>query len=198
MKNPPEFYDMEYLHGRMSGAEGAVTRWEDNGLFFTTAMTARRIASWGDVKSVLDVGCGRGFVVRHLRNLGMTAKGVEYGKAALAHSVCGAEFGDLTEGLPVDGREHDLVLCHGVLSHIPTDQVPAALAELNRVTGKSLWSHILVKYHETQRHHRTFASTAWWTIQFNKAGFTIDRELTELVVDYNRDEYQWSAVWRRV
>jgi len=171
VKNPPDFYDESYLKSPMSAADLSVTRWSDNGIFYTAALAASRIAKAINAESVLDVGCGRGFVVNHLRHMGYDASGLEYGEAALKHSVCGSTFCDLTAGLPCADSAYGLVLCHGVLSHIPEDDVPFALSELFRVASGALWSNVLTKKTPTQEHHKTFRPEEWWASRLKEAGF---------------------------
>jgi SAM-dependent methyltransferase len=172
MKNPSSFYNEAYLKSPMSAADPSLTRWEDNGLFYTAARVAAAIAARLGTGSILDVGCGRGFVVRHLRDgFGYDARGLEYGEAALAHSVCDAEFCDLTGMLPCVDSSYGLIICHGVLSHIPESDIPHALGELRRVAGMALWANVLVKETPTQQHHKTFRSTEWWQEKLVVAGF---------------------------
>jgi SAM-dependent methyltransferase len=171
VKNPPEFYSEAYLKSPLSAADLSVTRWEDNGIFHSSAMAASRIATAVETRFILDVGCGRGFVVNHLRAMGYSAVGLEYGEAALKHSVCGASFCDLTEGLPYTGSPFGLVFCHGVLSHLPEESVPFALSELFRVTNNAFWMNVLTKKTPTQEHHKTFRPEEWWASRLREAGF---------------------------
>lgn len=204
MKNPPEFYDDKYLAGDMERTSPGQKRDEENGIHFGAAVTADEIAKITGARRVLEVGCGIGYVVRRLRELGYEADGIEYSRAAVARSVCGATWGDLTERIaPAVTPPYDLVVCLGVLSHIPIHDLQHALLELRRLTkqGGDLWTNILVKWHETQRHHKTFSPPGAWRIRFEAAGW-IDATpdvFGPLLISrgMNRDEYQWSHIWRR-
>jgi SAM-dependent methyltransferase len=94
-----------------------------------------------DVGQALDVGCALGFVVEALRELGVDARGFDVSQWAVDHAAQGARGhiarGDLLEGLPVS-RPVPLVSCFETLEHLPPDAVPAAVAELRRVTGRWL------------------------------------------------------------
>jgi SAM-dependent methyltransferase len=171
VKNPSEFYDETYLKGPMSMADLSAVRWEDNGIFYEMAVAAARIADAIGVRSILDVGCGRGFAVNHLRSMGYDASGMEYGRAALQHSICRASPCDLTGTLDCPDSGYGLVICHGVLSHISPEGIPHAISELFRVTAKALWMNVLTVETPTQQHHKTFKPAGWWTLRLVESGF---------------------------
>jgi len=198
MKNPSSFYDENYIHGRMSQAD-LTTRDEDNGNFFELAVTASELAKKIGRPSIADIGCGRGFVVRHLRNLGHGADGYEYGEAALKHSVCEARFCDLTGRLPIPDGAYGLIVCTGVLSHVPEESVPNALAELRRVTRPRglLFINLLNHYTPLQSHHRTFKPNDWWKEHLSKAGWRYTPQHEDFLKGrgLNRDPGVWAAVF---
>jgi len=196
-KNPPEFYGVDYLKSPLAGGPG-LTRWEDNGVYFEMARFIHALAPGA---SVLEVGCGRGFVVRHLRNMGHIADGCEYGTEAVAQSVCGAQWADLTAKLPYEYGSYDLVLCVGVLSHPPALYAQHCLDELARVSRRLLVTNIQVEPHELQRHHLNIKPAEWWRPRFAKAGW---RERTDAEVEalierwkYRREPLAWFAVWEQ-
>lgn len=201
MKNPSEFYDLNYLKTPLRWAGGA-TRFDDNGTFYQAAhfiddfLKAQKAVN----PVIVDVGCGRGFVVRHLQSMGRQATGCEYGKAALASSVCGAVFGDLTERLPYADRNFDFIACTGVLSHLPADKAWHALQELSRIGRRWLWANILVvegleSPEAEQAHHLNVISRGWWRERFRLTGWQeVECPLLSRYFDLDRDHYQWSAM----
>jgi len=178
-KNPSSFYNEKYAKGRMEETDPSSTRWEDNGIFYDTAVTASYVAKSCDAHRIADIGCGRGFVVNHLRSLGFEADGYEYGEAALKHSVCGAKFCDITGKLDVPDGRYDFLCCTGVLSHVPMPLVSNALSELRRIVrkGGAIFSSILVLWTPTQVHHKTFQPAPWWVTEFQRAGWAKRFEL---------------------
>ncbi len=196
-KNPPEFYGVAYLKSPLAGGEG-INRWQDNGVYHNGACFAAAIARHVGAQSILDVGCGRGFVVRHLRNLGVTADGCEYGVEAVQHSVCGAVFGDLTDRLPYADKSYDLAHCVGVLSQFPAEDAPQAISELARVARGWLLTNILVKYHEAAPHHLNVSPPDWWRERFDRAGFR-QVEIAELCGRFGmaRNPLSWLAFWEK-
>lgn len=201
-KNLPEDYGEAYwMHPMAAGPGDQAFRGQDNGNFMNCAVTAKELLEQELPSNpdlvVLEVGCGIGFVIRHLRNLGVKADGIEYGTWAIEHSVCGSKFGDLTERLPSEDRSYDLVLCMGVLSHIPEEMVPHALKEISRVTRKLVWTNIQLYWHPDQNHHKTFMQPTWWRRRFAEAGLEERLDLWPSLQKhgYGRDHFQWPAIW---
>ena len=196
-KNPESFYGLNYLN-KVKGDTGGKTRFEDNGSNLQAALFVKRLMGTLAISGrVLDVGCGRGFVVRHLRTLGIDAEGCEYSKEACDLSVCGARQGDLTQRLPFKDGEFVLVYSLGVLSHPPEPSTDNALQELHRISSGYLWTNILTGRHHLQQHHLTVKPPAWWIPRFESAGWRIenhDKLTSEFFADYGG---QWKAVWKK-
>jgi SAM-dependent methyltransferase len=90
-------------------------------------------------RTVVDVGCGEGAVVRRFAAAGATAIGVETGaeplERARAHAPAGGEryLEGTGEALPLDDASADAVLFVQSLHHVPPEAMDAALAEAARV-----------------------------------------------------------------
>lgn len=199
-KNLPEHYDEAYWMRPMQG-ENAF-RGQDNGNFQNCAVTAkelleREIPNPDKPYHVVEVGCGIGFTIRHLRNLGVSAEGIEYGTWSVEHSVCGVKWGDITETLPAEDASADLVICVGVLSHIPEELIVKALGELRRISRKLLWTNIQLYWHPDQSHHKTFFQPTWWRRRFSEAGWNERADLWPFLQEhgYGLASVQWPAVW---
>lgn len=202
MKNPSNFYDEKYIQGRMTYDNTTSRRHEDNGLFYEAAITTSKLAAMIGRPAIADIGCGRGFVVRHLRNLGHVADGYEYGDAALKDSVCDARFCDLTERLPIPDGAYGLLTCTGVLSHVPEENVPNALSELRRITYPKglLFINLLNHYTPLQSHHRTFKPNEWWKERFKAARWRYAPEYESFLRSRgcNQSPGIWAAVFEAV
>jgi SAM-dependent methyltransferase len=142
---------------------------------------------------VADVGCGPGYVTRHLSDLGVDAFGIDLSPemveiARRDHPDLRFEVGTMTD---LDLADHSVagVLAFWSVIHVPDDAVPGVFAEFRRVLRPG--SPLLVGFHvgdETRHstegytgrpisvdsHRRRPDVVARW---LREAGFTIDGEL---------------------
>ena len=88
----------------------------------------------------LDVGCAFGFVVEAERELGLDAQGVDVSQYALDYAALGARghvrYGNLLHRLPFGDGAFDCITAFETFEHLPPESVPAALAEVRRVTSR--------------------------------------------------------------
>ena len=89
-----------------------------------------------DVDRILDVGCGNGFVTRHLRaRVGVV--GLDPSEVALA-GFEGLRLVATSDHLPFPDRSFDAVLCTEVLEHLAPEVFARTTAELSRVARSFL------------------------------------------------------------
>ena len=89
-------------------------------------------------KTIVDVGCGDGAMVRHLAREGARAIGVEVSDAQLARAkakASGQESYSVGRGedLPFDDCSADALLYLNSLHHLPADSIPVAIVDAARV-----------------------------------------------------------------
>lgn len=142
---------------------------------------------------VADVGCGPGYVTRHLHDLGVDAFGIDLSPEMIAiarrdHPDLGFEVGSMTD-LPLLDRSVGGVLAFWSVIHIPDVAVPGVFGEFRRVLRPG--GPLLVGFHvgdETRHsttgytgrpisvdsHRRRPEQVSRW---LREAGFTIDAEL---------------------
>ncbi|HKW98494.1 MAG TPA: class I SAM-dependent methyltransferase [Bryobacteraceae bacterium] len=87
-------------------------------------------------QDVLDIGCGRGMVVRDLQRRGYTVRGIDFDADSIFDSVAQAgyfpsEVGDLNH-LPYRDASFDAVLLAGTIEHV-FDGPEKGFAEISRV-----------------------------------------------------------------
>jgi SAM-dependent methyltransferase len=143
--------------------------------------------------SVADVGCGPGYVTRHLHDLGVDAFGTDLSSEMIAiarrdHPDLRFEVGTMTD---LDLADHSVagVIAFWSVIHIPDDVVPTVFAEFGRVLRPG--GPLLVGFHvgdetihtsqgytgrpiSVDSHRRTPQRVSDW---LRDAGFTIDAEL---------------------
>jgi len=108
----------------------AMERYEGNPV---QRLRARVIASLIDpvVDSILDVGCGNGFVTRRLRARKRVV-GLDPSEVALAHFDGETVLGT-SDALPFEDGEFDAVVCTEVLEHLSDEVFNKTVRELSRV-----------------------------------------------------------------
>jgi glycerol-3-phosphate cytidylyltransferase-like family protein/SAM-dependent methyltransferase len=84
-------------------------------------------------KSVLDVGCGPGYLVRMLRERGVNAEGVD---PYAVPSTEGCHTADLRELFDLSA---DVVVCREVLAHVPVRDWGRLVADLFRVARERVY-----------------------------------------------------------
>jgi hypothetical protein len=87
-----------------------------------------------DVKSILDVGCGDGFITEALPQDSKVV-GFDFSREALRNLGRDACLGTTTQ-LPFPSGSFDLVMANDVLEHIPEAEYATVLTELQRVAAK--------------------------------------------------------------
>lgn len=115
-----------------------------------------------DVKSILDIGTGCGFMVKRLREEGYDAWGLEISDYALENS-CDPEHvlkGSVTS-LPFKDNQFDLVFSQGLWSYIKEKDVKKGAKEIHRVGRQQLHN---IDHDKCLRlpGFVTWKSTEWW------------------------------------
>jgi ubiquinone/menaquinone biosynthesis C-methylase UbiE len=138
-------------------------------------------------KTVLDAGCGTGDVVRYLLSKGYDAYGAEISKAAIV-----ANAKDLFDSkrivncslsnLPFKDNHFDVVFTSEVLEHIPEDEIPSVLKELNRVSKNIVFATISLRPSSNfNKYHCTVKSREWWENQFVDQNFEKLKDVVDLL-----------------
>lgn len=99
------------------------------------------LAEVADVRgrTVVDVGCGDGALVRHFTGLGAAATGIEVTEGQLARALAAPRAGGETyhvgsgEALPLPDASADVIVYSNSFHHLPLDVMAPAMAEAARV-----------------------------------------------------------------
>jgi 2-polyprenyl-3-methyl-5-hydroxy-6-metoxy-1,4-benzoquinol methylase len=117
-------------------------------------IAALRALPPSDGREVLDVGCAKGFLVRHLRSLGIDAWGCDISEYAIARApddVREHVWVARVEDLPTTVRYRVVHVC-GVLIYLTVSEIRAALQRF-----AELGAEVIVSYEPTLE-----KLTAWW------------------------------------
>jgi ubiquinone/menaquinone biosynthesis C-methylase UbiE len=141
----------------------------------------------------LDVGCGPGFLMHFLSELGIDVQGVDFSPASLELAPPGIRGRIALAGverLPADDQSFDLVLCREVLEHLTVLQIRRAVRELCRVSSGLVY--VTTRFHpdphslldvatdlDTDPTHITLLSKDFLRVLFVLEGFRRRAELEQ-------------------
>jgi cyclopropane fatty-acyl-phospholipid synthase-like methyltransferase len=138
---PPDLYTEEYF---LNACEGYEEFTETHGERLSRRLAAAfEVAAVRAGMAVLDLGCGRGEIVRHCARLGADAYGVDYAPVALklARELIAKEEGARgqmglgrsdAKALPFPDSAFDRVLIFDVVEHLYPWELDRCLAEVRR------------------------------------------------------------------
>lgn len=87
-----------------------------------------------DVQSILDIGCGDGYITNNLPE-NIHVVGVDISQEALKHVHREKLIGSITD-IPYSNNSFDLVMVNDVIEHLPDNEYRQAISELQRVASK--------------------------------------------------------------
>lgn len=97
---------------------------------------------------VFDVGCGPGFLMYFLQELGVEADGVDFSAASLelapAEVAQRIAIGPVDER-HVDARSYDLVICREVMEHLTVLQVRRTVEQMCRASSRFVY--VTTRFH---------------------------------------------------
>jgi SAM-dependent methyltransferase len=97
---------------------------------------------------VLDVGCGPGFLMTLLLELGVEVDGVDYSPSSVTLAPPAARERITIESvdeLSAADRSYDLVICREVMEHLTAIQVRRTVAEICRVSSR--FAYVTTRFH---------------------------------------------------
>ena len=126
--------------------------------------------------SVLDSGCGRGYLVKALRERGVDAWGIDSAEttiqAALPESQPFCRVGSILE--PQPQPQFDLIICIDVIEHLPAEDAIRAVENLCQYGDDILFSNNPLEPDDSV--HVTTQPPEYWAAVFNRFGFFHDLE----------------------
>ncbi len=143
---------------------------------FGDAYTDRNIVDWRDrvpalekilsgrvIRTALEIGCNRGHTLLALEHLGISVTGIE--PNPYARSIAQAAGLLVSDGTVYDTGEitgaATLVVCCGVLIHVPSDRLTTAMRELVRVSRRYILSIEYAAETETEVMYHGLPAMLW-------------------------------------
>lgn len=141
--------------------------------------------------SVVDVGCGSGFMLRRFAEHGVAVRGVEGSRAAIERSGLGDRIvrANLERGVPDLGRA-DLCICIEVAEHLSERAAPRLVDGLTRLSDFIVFSAAPPGQPGTS--HINLKPKAYWLELFARRGFTVsdsNAEILAAIEDIDEPEY---------
>jgi SAM-dependent methyltransferase len=143
----------------------------------TMALSIAEYFLRGPVRSVLDVGCGEGAWLPHLRALrprvdylGLDPSEYVVQRFGATRNIRRASFGELPS-LRLQ-RTFDLVVCSDVLHYVPDAEIRAGVEEIVRLARGVVYFEVLTKEDDVVGDLDGFLKrpAKWYRTQFEKAG----------------------------
>lgn len=101
-----------------------------------------------DPERVLDVGCGPGFLMFFLHELGLDVRGIDYSPSSRELAPAPVRdritIGTVTES-HVRAGSHDLVICREVLEHLTVLEVRRTVSQLCRASSR--YVYVTTRFH---------------------------------------------------
>lgn len=185
-----EVFDKDYFENGVKTGKSNYQdySWERLGSYFKD--TAQHIKNKFQPKTVLDVGCAKGFLVKALNDIGIEAQGVDVSEYALEKSIVPdkTKFGKAQE-LPFEDDSFDVVVAFDILEHIPTKDVQKVCKELLRVAKKWVIVRVVTEKlkDDLDASHETIKPREYWESKFNSIDIT--SYLNEKVWWFNVSEF---------
>lgn len=186
LKFDASFYDRAYFEeGKRGYYKGYTTSLlSKTFIFFASLYRALMLKIYLNPKSVLDVGCATGEMIKILRFFGVEAYGLEVSDYAISRADPKIKKfikkGNILK-IPFKDESFDVVSSYNVLEHLTKDEIREALNECNRVARKLTFHKIYTlenlwykKFHGMDLSHLSVFSLSWWKEYFKKFGFTLN------------------------
>jgi len=150
---------------------------------FATHYATASIIMAGEPTSVLDVGCGRGYIVRILENKGINAWGMDISKHCW-HTRATSRFilwdstkipwplDGIDQSHPYSNKSFDLCFSINFLEHIPENKLDDVIREMVRVSNRGLHGIHMADspYEELDEDvditHHSLHEKQWWIDKF--------------------------------
>jgi predicted SAM-dependent methyltransferase len=168
-------YDKHYFHGGTKVGGYAGSGYRDFPVHWTTyAHVMKR-----EPKSVLELGCGRGYLLKRFAEYAkIPVQGLEISEHChLTRAIEDVVTHDVTVApWPVADQEFDLCLSLAFLEHIPEDKLPVVFAEMARTCRRGLHGIDVHDGDSFDQTHCTIREVAWWKERLPPGHEAVDKE----------------------
>lgn len=186
-----KFFDEEYfLKGTKSNYGGKFAAYTREHFLPQAMKKAIQIQDTLNPKTVLDVGCGRGYLVFALRSLDVNAWGVDISEWAIANCEKKiAKFLKLGNVLKLSKaypkRQFDLVVADDLLEHVHPKKAQKAVEQICKKAKTWAKADVINQDNGVDKSHQTILPNRDWVRMFADCGFKLAREQVVKQADGN-------------
>lgn len=122
---------------------------------------------------VLDIGCGKGELVRHLLQRGLDTYGLDISDYVIntySQDLDVFKIGSINN-LNWDNSFFNTVVCCGVLEFLSEEELAVAIEQIFNVTQKFLYIKVFINNDNESRYPLMLKKRKWWEERFFNAGF---------------------------
>lgn len=172
--DPETWFDHAYFDGGTKVGGYAPPGYRD---FPSNEIIAREILN-RKPESVLELGCGRGFVLKRVQDAGVRGFGLDVSKHAYMTRVCDDFVCEDATRQPWPFTTHleKFDLCYSVafLDHIPETLLPYVIQEMKRVSKRGVHALDFSPYDGFDKTRLTIKPKTWWEDTFKNFGFSCE------------------------
>lgn len=174
---PEKWFDHAYFDGGAKVGGYAPPGYRD---FPSNEIIAREVLSRGP-SSAIELGCGRGYVLKRVQDAGIEAIGTDVSKHCYMTRVADnftpqdltrpgewAKYGDGLRECPFEDGEIDLCYSVSFLDHIPEHLLGRLITEMKRVSKRGLHALDFGPYDGFDKTRVTVRSKEWWQDLFRR------------------------------
>lgn len=171
-------FDKHYFHGGAKVGGYAGPGYRDFPAHWNTYAEIMKRAP----TSVLELGCGRGYVLKRLQDWGgIPAAGLEISEHChLTRAIAEVTTHDVTQPWPVENGKFDLCVSVAFLEHIPEDRLSTVFAEMTRTCKRGLHGIDIHDGDGFDKTHCTIRPLDWWKERLPPGHEAVDKEELEV------------------
>lgn len=172
-----EAFDNDYFNGGKSLGGYAHEGYWDYPVHYLTAQKILELKP----KSVLELGCARGYILKRLEDADIETKGLEISRHCYLTRVSDCiQTWDITKTpWPIDDKSIDLAYSIAVLEHIPEQFIPAISKELERTCIRGIHGIDITDEDGFDKTHVTIKDIKWWQERLPPSHIPVNKETLE-------------------
>lgn len=175
---PEELFDKHYFDGGKKVGGYAYEGYRDFPVHWVTTQKVMAL----EPKSVLEIGCARGYVIKKIEDKGIPCKGLEVSHHCFLTRASNnvVEWNICKTPWPFADKEFDVCFSVAVMEHIPEKHLDNVIREIERVSNRGIHGIDFGEHDDGfDQTHCTLQPAKWWTERFGETQMVVDKEFME-------------------